>query len=225
MMASGEVRIPSVSISLKRLYRLYLSKGSLGAKEKRYLKAVEVYTGGFEEGLGFEAFRERLLRRILEELRVQKALDLLWEERLPLSPGNLAWALSKVGVRAGVTASRTLIGLLRAAGALQVRGLPVVTKDPEEAVYEYVLSRSPVKYGELERRFGNAKELVLSLAKKGKVCVKVKGVALSLSGVEDWDDVAGNVPEEFVEEWTGSDGVVRRKIVIPGDAVVYAALG
>lgn len=43
--------------------------------------------------------------------------------------------------------------------------------------------------------------------------------------VEDWDDVKEGVPEVFLEEWPDSSGAVRRKVVIPGNAIVYVLPG
>ncbi|MGC8988275.1 hypothetical protein [Infirmifilum sp.] len=226
-MGSKRLILPSRYISLKRLYAYYLAKeeglkGLSESSQAAYAKAASVLLVGLEGELGFEDFKTRLAKRVLEDLRVGDAFGVLRSAGLPVNGDTLSWALSKVGVKASASTCKSLLGLLRATGVVRERPIPVLLERPEDGVYELVLALGRVKYKRIEGRFANARAMVLSLVKGGRVGVRLRDVELKLDGVEDCDDVKEGVPEEFLEKWRDVNGFEKKRVVIPGDAIVYA---
>lgn len=189
-------------------------------------KRLELLRWLFPEGppTSPEEFRARLVRRILEELKIADAIRKLFEWRAPLTPHALVMACRTIGVRIDEELARGVISLLRELELISFRRVPVLTLDEESAILEYLLARGRVRFRELRRRFLNARRLVISLWKRG--LVRIEGLeeetGLSPELVEDPDSIPLDRVRgesrfiDVVEE----SGVVTCVLRIPDDVLV-----
>lgn len=214
-------------VSPVRLFSYYSSsgKGFKGSKKtiQAYKRAAVVLLSGAKSGMRIEEFRSFLAKRILEDLRAGEALRIVEERGLPLNPKTLSWAFSKLGINASVTTASMIISILKWTNALLIKPSFTLIDDQEDLIYHVVLSRGEVKFRKLEQ-FPNARKIVLDLVRKGKVGVRLRGAKLEEVRADDWDfvDEVEGIPEAFLEEWKGGDGVKHVRVVIPGNAIVYA---
>jgi hypothetical protein len=218
------------TVSLEKLYRYHISKGVGFSKKalKDYSKAAEVLLVGLEGKLSPEEFKAKITSRILNELGVRKALSNLLEKGLPIDSQSLMQALSKTGVETNKTTVETLLSLLKKAGVLWFKKTPIVAESLTEQVYAFVLSKigrkKPVTYRELEPYFPNARYIVLQLVSEGRLGIRHRKAVLEHLKPGDWDNYQEDIPDVFLESWIAPDKSRKKRIAIPGGAIIYVLL-
>ena len=172
-----------------------------------------------------DEFKYLLTAILRDKLHLKDAILWLTKKLLPITPYFLAKILSKFELNINENLARDLINLARELEILEFRRIGIFVERDEDLVREILIKKGCVLFKEIKRKFPNARNLILSLWKKGEI--KIHGIektGITPSTLVDPDDIPLNIIKEknnFIEfEEDVETGEIRARLVIPDNAVI-----
>ncbi|MEM2614664.1 MAG: hypothetical protein ABIM42_06720 [candidate division WOR-3 bacterium] len=211
------------NLNLKKFYSIYLSLDvSENAKRRSSEEQAVALLKDLPKELSYEDFKLELKKKLIKKFNIEKVLKLLTERNLPFNFATLQWFLDEIGIKISQTSAKALVKILSEIDVISLRKIAVRIRKDHDKLYEYVVNNGIVKYNKIEKKFVNARKLVMDLVKQGKLKISYKNAELKKTKIVDLDDLKEKIPEHFISIWYDENGKAHRKLLIPGDANVCA---
>jgi len=226
-------------LPLNKIYKLAVEVGpeakledvmsTLRIRSKRtaqqYLRTLKWMAERVENVGTLDEFSRELLTVLLEEFKLEEALNLLMKEKIPLTPSGMASALKEAGIEVSKTEARAIISWLKHMDALKERRVPVLTVTLEDRVLEEVRQRGSVTYGTLVKSYGDGvRDVVVQLWRKGYLSVPVLEEHRDLlMEAENLDKLPSGLKGRIFATWQDRiSGETYSELVIPSRARIEA---
>ena len=160
-------------------------------KAKQYLHTAKVLSRFPLDISKLNLFKNSLKEVLLKEETIRNAIAGLSNKRIPVNKYTLLYMIKGKRVFNGnvstLTTANAILKLLKETGAIYSRKIPVLLQSDGELLYEYLLSKGVVKFGELDKKFRDARELVLKLWLDKKV--DIEGLDIAPDHIKNPDDI------------------------------------
>ncbi|MGQ4891956.1 MAG: hypothetical protein ACP6IP_05645 [Candidatus Njordarchaeia archaeon] len=202
----------------------------LGVKknlEKKFFDTAIWISERIGEFSDFREFKERLIDVLVKEFKVDEVISNLSNAQIPLNIYTVKIELEKLGVKLDKEAVKFLIATLKETNVIAYRQIPIWIRNESDALYEFILDRGAVRFAQIQRRFSNARELLLELAKKKRVQIEgLDELGIEIAEIEDFDRIDPNTINQnskLIRLYREpSSGKLYAMIVIPKNVTVRA---
>jgi len=215
--------ITNESFAIETIMNILGVSKSTAKRRLNLIKLILPYIA--QKPQSIDEFKYLLVTILRDKLRIKDAISWLTKKLLPVTPYFLAKVLSRFKLSVDENLARDLINLSKELEILEFRRIGIFVETDEDLVREILIKKGYVLFKEIKRKFPNARDLVLSLWKKGEV--KIHGIektGITPSTLTDPDNIPLDIIKEqsnFIEfEEDIETGEIRAKLVIPDNVVI-----